>query len=428
MFPYLARTYPEGMLASNVIGFVALDGIGYYGLEQRFDGELTGTSQSVWVSNNPNFASEMPEIPAGDTIVLTIDREIQAMVETLLDAAVDEYDATSGTVIIMQPATGDILAMATSPRLDINEYWRFPEVYPGDTPFNRAVSQTFEPGSVFKVFTMAAALDSGTVETDTTFLDTGYFEYGGIVIRNWNRDAWGEQDMAGCMRHSLNVCLAWIGTEMGADLFYEYMDAFGFGHYTGVDLAGEVTGRLKEPGDGDWYHADLATNTFGQGVSVTPLQLVVAASAIANNGQMVVPHITRSIVSSRSQYNVHSQVYGQPISAETAQLLTEMLADTLEDEASLALVPGNRIAGKTGTAEIPSEEGYTREITNASFLGWGPIDDPQFIVYVWLEDMQEPASIWGSQTAAPLFSQIVQRLVVLMQIPPDDIRQALTDD
>ena len=128
--------------------------------------------------------SEMPDIPAGDSIVLTIDREIQAMVENLLDAAVDEYDAKSGTVIIMHPKTGAIMAMATSPRLDINEYWRFPEVYPGTTPFNRAISQTFEPGSVFKVFTMAAALDSETVDLETTFLDTGYFEYGGIVIRN----------------------------------------------------------------------------------------------------------------------------------------------------------------------------------------------------------------------------------------------------
>jgi cell division protein FtsI/penicillin-binding protein 2 len=248
------------------------------------------------------------------------------------------------------------------------------------------------------------------------------------VIRNWIRDAWGEQDITGCMRHSLNVCLAWIGTEMGADLFYDYMDAFGFGHYSGIDLAGEVTGRLKEPGDGDWYHADLATNTFGQGVSVTPLQLVVAAAAIANEGKMVVPHITQSIVDDNSQYNVRSQFFGQPISAETADTLTEMLAGTLEDEASLAMVPGYRISGKTGTAEIPGDDGYTREITNASFLGWGPTDDPQFIVYVWLEEMQEPASIWGSQTAAPLFSEIVQRLVVLMKIPPDYIRKGLDVD
>ena len=145
MFPYLARTYPEGNLASNIIGFVARDGIGYYGLEQRFDNELTGVSQKVWVPNNPNFASEMPDIPSGDTIVLTIDREIQAMVEQQLDAAVDEYDAKSGTVIIMHPETGEILAMATSPRLDINEYWRFPEVYPGNTPFNGQSARLLNP-------------------------------------------------------------------------------------------------------------------------------------------------------------------------------------------------------------------------------------------------------------------------------------------
>jgi cell division protein FtsI/penicillin-binding protein 2 len=154
----------------------------------------------------------------------------------------------------------------------------------------------------------------------------------------------------------------------------------------------------------------------------------VAASAIANEGQMVVPHVTRSIAGENSQYNVHTQVYGQPISAETAEKITTMLSLTLEEEASRALVPGYRIAGKTGTAEIPGETGYSRDITNASFLGWGPVDDPQFVVYVWLEDMQEPASIWGSQTAAPLFSEIVQRLVVLMKIPPDYVREALSEE
>ncbi len=422
IFPYLARTYPEKDLASSVLGFVALDGSGYYGLEQRYDSVLTGLSQKIWVPNNPNYATEMPEIPPGSTLILTLDREIQAMVEEQLDMAVQRYDAKSATAIVINPKTGEILAMASNPRLDINEYWRYSEVYTGNTPFNRAISETYEPGSVFKIFTMAGAIEAEIVEPNTVFFDPGYFEYGQIIVRNWDRMAYGEQDMIGCLQHSLNVCLAWIGSEMSADLFYKYMDAFGFGHYTGIDLANEATGRLKEPGDGDWYPADLATNTFGQGVSVTPIQLVTAASAFANGGQMVVPHVIQSIVDNQSQYDIHTQIAGTPISAETAQTITDMLAISLEEEASEALVDGYRIAGKTGTAEIPGEQGYSSEISNASFIGWGPVDDPQFLVFVWLE---EPTPIWGSKTAAPTFAEIVNRLVVLLQLPPDSVRDKL---
>jgi cell division protein FtsI/penicillin-binding protein 2 len=422
LFPYLARTYPEGPLASSVIGFVAMDDKGYHGLEQRYDTVLSGASREIFIPKNPNYASELPDIPPGASMILTIDREIQAMVEGILDEAIEEYEAKSANAIIIDPKTGAILAMATSPRLDINEYWKFSEVYPGSTPFNRLISYTFEPGSVFKIFTMAAALDNGDVTLDTEFFDPGYFEYGGIVVRNWDRAAWGQQNMIGCLQHSLNVCLAWVGTEMGAKNFYEYMDAFGFGHYTSIDLAGEATGRLKEPGDGDWYPSDLATNTFGQGVSVTALQVITATTALANHGQMMVPRVIQSIVDNGIQLEIRPSIYGTPISQETADLMTYTLSLSLENEASKALVPGYRIAGKTGTAQIPGGEGYLENKTNASFIGWGPVDDPEFIVYVWLE---HPSPIWGSETAAPVFSQIAQRLVILMELPPDAQRQQL---
>jgi cell division protein FtsI/penicillin-binding protein 2 len=422
LFPYLARTYPEKALASSVIGFVAKDNKGYHGLEQRYDTVLSGASREIFIPKNPNLASELPDIPPGATMILTIDREIQAMVEGVLDEAIKEYDAKSANAIIMEPSTGAILAMATSPRLDINEYWNFSDVYPGDTPFNRLISYTYEPGSVFKIFTMAAALDSGEVTLDTGFFDPGYFEYGGIVVRNWDRAAWGQQNMIGCLQHSLNVCLAWVGTEMGAEKFYKYMDAFGFGHYTSVDLAGEATGRLKEPGDGDWYPSDLATNTFGQGISVTALQVITATTAIANHGQMMVPRVIQSIVDNGIQLEIRPSIYGTPISQDTADKLSFALSLSLENEASKALVPGYRVAGKTGTAQIPGGEGYLENKTNASFIGWGPVDDPQFIVYIWLE---HPTPIWGSETAAPVFSQIAQRLVVLMEIPPDTMREQL---
>jgi cell division protein FtsI/penicillin-binding protein 2 len=423
--PSLARAYPENDLASTVLGFVSVDGDGYYGVEQYYNHLMAGLSQKVWIPYDPNRVAELPDIPPGASLVLTIDREVQAMVEEELDKAVELYGASAGTVVIMNPQNGEILAMASTPRLNLNEYWRYEEIYPDSTPFNRATSKSFEPGSVFKIFTMASALDNGSVKPDTTFLDTGVFQVGGITIKNWDAAAWGIQDMVGCLRHSLNVCLAWVGSEMGANDFYSYMNAFGFGHFTGVDIAGEATGRLKAPGDGDWWPADLGTNTFGQGISVTPIQIMQAASALANNGEMVVPHVVLSIVDNGNQYPIRSQIAGQPISAKTAHTLTDMLAVSLEQEASVALVPGYRVAGKTGTAEIPTPDGYSRAITNASFIGWGPVDDPQFVVYVWLEE--PTASIWGSTTAAPAFSQIVQRLVVLLNIPPDSIRLSFNE-
>jgi cell division protein FtsI/penicillin-binding protein 2 len=305
----------------------------------------------------------------------------------------------------------------------LNQYWRYAEIFKGSTPFNRAISQAYEPGSVFKIFTMASALDAGAVTPSTSFLDTGVFEIGGVYIYNWNSGAWGPQDMLGCLQHSLNVCLAWIASELGAKDFYTYLSSFGIGHLTGVDLAGEVPGRLKIPGDADWYDADLGTNSFGQGVSATPLQMAIAASAIANDGKLMAPRIVRSLVDKGHQYDTEPRNIGIPISSETARTLNDMLARSLEEEASNALVEGYRVAGKTGTAEIPTPYGYSLGVTNPSFIGWGPVDDPRFLVYVWLE--KPTSSPWGSEVAAPVFRQVVERLVVLMDIPPDRVRQAM---
>jgi cell division protein FtsI/penicillin-binding protein 2 len=226
------------------------------------------------------------------------------------------------------------------------------------------------------------------------------------------------------MANSLNVCLAWVATEMGPEAFYSYMQRFGVGHPTGIDLAGEVAGRLKLPGDEDWYPVDLATNSFGQGVSVTPMQMMMAASALANDGQMVYPHVLYATIQDGRQHTMATQVVGNPISAATANTITEMLAVALETESSRGLVPGYRVAGKTGTAQIPTPDGtYDPDLTNASFIGWGPVDDPQFLVYVWLE---KPLTWpWGSVVAAPVFRQVVEKLVVLMGIPPDSIRLQL---
>jgi len=422
-YPHLGRIYPERSLASNVLGFVSRERKGYFGIEERFDGLLSGTSKTILVPLDPNRAEDLPKVPDGASLVLTIDREIQRAMEEIIDRAVAGSGSDSGTLVVVDPRTGEVLALATTPRMDLNEFWKYSQVFPKDTPFNRAVSQAYEPGSVFKVLSMGTGLDVGAVTPDTVFVDTGAIEIGGTVIYNWNQGAWGPQDMTGCLQHSLNVCLAWINTQTGANNFYRYMQSFGIGHVTGIDLAGEASGRLKMPGDNDWYAADLGTNAFGQGVAATPIQMAVAISAVANKGVMMAPQIVNSVISEGYQHQIERRVIGVPLKPETAKTLTHMLARSLEVESSDALVTGYRVAGKTGTAEIPTPFGYTSNATNASFVGWGPVDSPRFLVYVWLE--KPTTSPWGSVVAAPVFREAVESLVVLLNLPPDDVRRQL---
>lgn len=421
--PHPERYYPEGELASSVLGFVSHEGRGYFGVEEKYNSLLAGNPVQVWVPTDPNKANDIPRVQDGTTLVLTVNRDLQAAVEQILDQALDKYGAPSGTIVVMDPRDGGILALASSPRMDPNQFWNYGSIYQNASEFDRAVGMPYEPGSVLKILTMAAAVDSGTVVASTPFLDTGAIMAGGATIRNWDDQAWGQQDMIGCLQHSLNVCLAWVSEKMGAQTFYRYMQQFGFGHLTGVDLAGEAAGRLKVPGDGDWYPVDLATNAFGQGISVTPLQMLMASSAVANGGRMVTPHVLMAMVRDGRQYSVPAQYAGSPISASTASTLSEMLAVSLENETSAALVPGYRVAGKTGTAQIPGDFGYEEGVTNASFLGWGPVDDPRFMIYVWLE--RPSASIWGSETAAPTFAQVAEQAVLMLNIPPDRVRQEI---
>jgi cell division protein FtsI/penicillin-binding protein 2 len=271
---------------------------------------------------------------------------------------------------------------------------------------------------------MASALDSGVVTPDLEFVDTGEIEVGGHPIRNWDGEAWGPQTMLGCMEHSLNVCLAWVASEkLGAALMYTYLNEFGVGQLTGVDLAGEVAGQLRTPRHPEWTESDLGTNSFGQGVSLTPIQLLTAVSAVANKGTMVQPHVVRQVVGPDGVYWPKSTILGKPISVETATLLTEMLTTSLEGETNYASVPGYRLAGKTGTAQIPTERGYDPTGTIASFVGWGPISDPEFIVLVRLD--RPKISPWGSVVAAPVFRSVVERLVVMLEIPPDAVREQM---
>jgi cell division protein FtsI/penicillin-binding protein 2 len=430
LVPAPSRAYPAGSLAGHVIGFVNQKGKGYFGIEGYYDDWLVGRSITIERGYIPLEARLRPDPPAGVNLVLTIDLDIQQMVEDILKQAIEGDEAESGQVIVMDPRNGEILAMAIWPPLDPNHYepWLPPEERleeevsedEEEPVINPAVAGQFEPGSTFKVLTMAAALDAGVVTPDEEFIDTGQIEVGGHTIRNWDGSAWGPQTMIGCLEHSLNVCLAYVSSEkLGASLFYEYMRAFGIGKVTGVDLAGEVSGLLRTPRHPDWTESDLGTNAFGQGVSVTPIQLVTAVGAIANRGVMVQPHVVLEVVGPDGVYWPKTTVLGQPISPETAETLTDMLTKSLSGETNFAHVVGYQLAGKTGTAEIPGEFGYDPRWTVASFVGWGPVRDPEFLVFVRLDKPQ--TSPWGSVVAAPLFREIVERLVIMLEIPPDAV-------
>ena len=426
VFPRLARSYPNGSLASNVLGFVLMNNDGNYGVEEEYDSQLAGTPITVLIPNDPTLAGDYPNPPKGTDLILTIDRNIQAMVEKLLAQKVAETGAERGTIIVMDPKTGEILAMANTPQLDLNNYNNFMDMYPYASDFNVAVSTQYEPGSVFKVLTMAAALDSGMDSPGTTYMDTGYYTVQGVNIFNWDRGAWGVQDMTGCLQNSLNVCMAMLAEQMGPDTFYGYMRNFGIGHETGVDIAVEAAGAIKDPSNPEdlWIPLDMAVNSFGQGLAVSPMQMLAAASAVANEGKMVTPHVVKAMVSNGVQVNTSVQSPGSPISAETARTLSSMLANAMEGNDSPARLEGYRIAGKTGTASIPGPDGnYDATLTNQSFLGWGPIDDPRFMVYIWFE--KPTVDEWASIVVAPVFHDLAQSLVMMMDLPPDAQRLRL---
>lgn len=426
--PHLQRTYPENTLASNILGFYSyLDtesGHGYFGIEDKYNEYLAGTKQIYRYARDPYQIQPFPQNTSGADLILTIDREMQAAMERLADKALKDTKSQTATIIVVDPKTGEILAMAATPHFNPNEYWTYGTTFPDSLAFNRAIGSTYEPGSVFKVLTMAAALDSGAVKPETTFNDTGSIVIGGIRIYNWDRAAYGLQTMTGCLQHSLNVCLTWIAEQLGTTRFYDYMKAFGIGHRTNIDLEGEANWPLTLPGDPNWYTVNLGTNSFGQGLAVTPIQMIQAITSVANGqGKMMAPHLLKAMVDKGHQYNNPPQVVGNPISAQTAKTETEMLATSLEKEASIALVPGYRVAGKTGTGEIPGPNGYVTGVTNASFVGWGPVDDPRFLIYIWLE--KPGTSIWGSVVAAPIFSEAFKTVATLSNLPPDAARLQL---
>jgi cell division protein FtsI/penicillin-binding protein 2 len=355
----------------------------------------------------------------GSDLYLTLDSEIQYLTEKTLARALEEHGAKSGSILVLNPRTGEVLAMANWPIFDPNRFFAQDEKLFD----NQAISDQFEPGSIAKILTMAIALETGKVEPDSTYVDEGVITVGGQDFYNWDRQAYGLVTMTDLLGKSLNVGAARLSLAIGPTRFYAGLENFGLGSPTGIDLQGEVKGSLRKPGNAEWHESDLATNSFGQGMAATPLQMVVAVGAVANDGIVMQPHmVTRRVDPDGTVTIFEPTALGRAISIETAQDLTRLLADSLERETSKALVPGYTVAGKTGTAEIPIPGGYDPERTIATFIGYGPVDDPQFVVLIKLD--QPTSSRWGSQTAAPVFSEFVSQLVVLMEIPPDDVRLA----
>lgn len=432
--PAPKREYPASALAGHVLGFVNQEGKGYFGIEGFYDNWLGGKAITVERGYIPPEARIQPDTPTGVNLVLTLDLDIQQMVDDILETAIEDTGSESGQIIVMDPRNGEILAMAILPSLDPNNYepWLEQlgleaedlETEEDELVINPAVGGQFEPGSTFKILTMAAAIDAGVIEPEDQFIDRGVIEIGGVKIRNWNGGAWGPQTMVGCIQHSLNVCLAYVASEkLGAATFYDYLTAFGMGRVTGIDLSGEVSGQMRTPRHPEWTEADLGTNSFGQGISVTPVQLIAAVGAVANEGVMVQPHIVRAVVGPEGAYWPKPTTLGRPISAESARTITEMLVQSVEGEARYAHVNGYEIAGKTGTAQIPTEGGYDDRWTIASFIGWGPVSDPRFVVLVRLDKPE--SSPWGSVVAAPVFRDVVERLVAMLEIPPDSVREQI---
>ncbi|GAB4569180.1 MAG: penicillin-binding protein 2 [Anaerolineae bacterium] len=417
--PLPDRAYPQGMLGAQVIGFVGGDQRGNFGVEGAYERDLAGESLVGEESAIPFEVSAQYAPRHGRDLVLTLDRDIQFLAESELLRAIDITGAERGTILIMNPRTGAILAMANYPSYDPNLYY---EVVDPRLFRNAAISEQYEPGSVFKIVTMAAGIEEGVILPGSTYNDQASLECGGITIWNWDRASHGLIDMTQVLVQSLNVGTATIAREMGPTRFYNMVKAFGFGDLTRVDLQGEATGTVSVPGDTTWQESQLCTNSFGQGIAVTPLQMLNAVNAIANGGLMMQPHIVHQIVEGDKVFTTQPSPMRRPVSTRTADMVREMMVQVVQYGVPAAQVPGYTVAGKTGTAQIPIPGGYEDDESIVTFVGFLPADDPQVSVLIKLD---RPIDYWGSLVAAPVFSHLAERLVILMEIPPDNVRLQL---
>lgn len=420
LMPERYRYYPEGTMAAQALGFVNRDGKGQYGLEGYFDKELGGKaglleSEQDTLGRQIAIGKRQTVNPEdGLDVVLTLDRAVQYYVEKELKAAVEKHQAERGSVIVMDPKTGKIIAMAAYPNFDPNSY----NTEPIDLFTNMNTSQVYEPGSVFKVITMAAGIDAGLVAPSTTYTDTGKVEVNDRTIQNSDKLAHGQQTMTQVLEKSLNTGAVFVVQKLGKNLFRKYLDAFGFLAPTGVEAAGEVSTHVKELRN--WSDVDLATMSFGQGIAVTPMEMVTAIGAIANDGKLVQPHLVDRILYPSGAVAIGPDTKGQAISPQTAQLVSAMMVGVVErGHGKQAGVPGYYIAGKTGTAQVASPNGgYMVGVgsTIGTFVGFGPVENPRFVMLTRIDHPKDV--VYAESSAAPLFGKIAKFLVDYWRIPP----------
>ncbi len=418
------RVYPNGHLMGQVLGFTNIDSTGIEGIEYRYDGLLIGKPGKITLKkdargrkiiSNPDIVADFDEEKtAGHDIVLTVDSQIQHIVERELKDGIEAMNAESGMAILLDPETGEVLAMASYPFLDPNKYGDFPLEYRRNLP----VWYTFEPGSTMKVFLASSALQAKVATPDTEFYcEKGRRQVGAKIIRDVH--PYGTLSFADVIRVSSNIGASKIGELLGKEKYYSYLKKFGFGDKTGIDVPGESSGRLTSPKS--WGKIELATISFGQGVSVTALQLASALSAIANGGYLMKPHLIKEIrnpdgtVIRENKPEVESRV----ISYDTSQEMTHILERVVEEgTGKKAAIPGYKVAGKTGTAQIPDpvSGGYYPDRYVASFIGFAPADDPKITLVVVVEAPKKMTH--GGSVSAPIFKQIAEKVLFHMGISP----------
>jgi cell division protein FtsI/penicillin-binding protein 2 len=417
------RYYPGNELASQTLGFLGYNEegvVGRYGIEQQFDKILSGEKGFVeedsdargrWISIGKRIIDPSAD---GSRLVLSLDPTIQFKVETALTNAVKKHSADGGKIVIIEPKSGKILAMASNPTFNSNDYSNS-EVSIFRNPI---ISDTYEPGSVFKIITMAAGLDSGRISPNTTYVDTGLVRVAGFDIKNSDEKAYGEQTMTEVIEKSLNTGVIFVEKILGNQLFAKYVKKFGFGEKSGIELPGEVRGNvnnLKTKRDVNFY-----TVSYGQGISVTPLQLAMSYGAIANQGVLMKPSIVDMIrVPGGSDIETGADQVRQVISKESAWQASLMLESNIQNgHGKLADVPGYRVGGKTGTAQIPDREngGYIEGATIGTFAGFAPVDDPAFVIVVIIDHPRDTE--WAAGTAAPVFGELAKFLLNYFSIEP----------
>ena len=418
------RFYPEASFAAHLLGFVGSDDTGqdkgYFGLEGYYNLALKGKPGSLIQEKDaqglPILLGESRRIPAedGQTLELNLDRTVQFILEEKLKAGISRYGAKEGLVVVMDPKTGAVLGAAAYPAYDPRSFNSYPaDVYP-----NPLVADTYEPGSTFKALVMAAALNERTVDPLTKYNEEGPVQIGEYSIRTWNNEYHGELTATQILEKSSNPGMVFVGQKLGKNKFYEYMDKFGFGKKTGIDLEEETSPDLRPRSE--WKDIDLATASFGQGIAVTPIQMLAAIAALANEGNLMEPQVVKRMIDLTGKVIERKpKKQTQVITPITARVITEMLVSAVDNgEAKWAKPKGYRIAGKTGTAQIPVAGHYDANKTIASFVGFAPATNPKFAMLVLL---REPStSPWGSETAAPLFFNIAKDLFAYYGISPSN--------